>query len=107
MYNFQFVKDDLQLLDALQSNLAAGENRFQCAEFVGRTTAEVQDRLQFIYLRSIQSAFNQFGIDGFYADLIEFVDRYGDVNHLIRRTDDLGDAGEYLAVVDMQTHADT
>ena len=53
-----------------------------------------------------QATLFEFVVDRLNADLIEFVDGYGDIYHLVRCTDDLGDAGEYLTVVDMQADAD-
>ena len=53
-----------------------------------------------------QPALFEFVVNGFYADLIEFVDCYSDVHYLIRRTDDFGDTGKDLTVVNMQAHTD-
>ena len=53
-----------------------------------------------------ESAFRQFCIDGLDTYLIEFIDRYGDVNDHLRRTNDFSDAGKDLTVVDMQTYID-
>ena len=67
---------------------------------------ELDDGLQLGNLLLAKALFAQFGIHVVEADLVELVDGYGDVNQQFGRTDDVGDAGQDLAVVHLDGHAD-
>ena len=54
-----------------------------------------------------QALLQHFGLDALKPDLVQFVDGYSDIHDPLRETADLREAGEDLAVVDLDAHADT
>lgn len=48
----------------------------------------------------------QFGVDIVQPYLVQLVNRYGNVHYLIGLTDNLGNAAQYLAVVDFNAYTD-
>ena len=76
-------------------------------QFLGVRTFELDDRLQLGNLVFRQAFLTQFCIHVLQADLVEFVDGYGNIYQQFRSTDHFGDAGQNLAVVHLDSHTDT
>ena len=69
-------------------------------------TLQHDDGLQLLDLFLTETILAQFLIDIVNAYLVQFVDSYGDIHDFLGSTNDFGNAGENLAVVNLNLYAD-
>ena len=103
----------LQLVQALEAgggNQAGGGTAVEQAahgrELLLRGAGEQEDGPQDGDGVGRQALLQHLGLDALEPDLVQLVDGDGDVYHPLREAADLREAGKYLAVVDLDAHAD-
>ena len=102
---FKAVEHKLHLVDSLETNLAGGEHGAQGGQLGAVVATELDDGLQGLDGLGRDALLGQLGIDVVEPYLVELVDSYGDIHNLVGLTDNLCYAGENLAVVHLNAHA--
>ena len=101
----------VQALEAGGGNQAGGgaavEQAAHGGQFFGSGAGEQEDGPQDGDGVGRQALLQHLGLDALEPDLVQLVDGDGDVHHPLREAADLREAGEDLAVVDLDAHADT
>ena len=100
------VQDELHFLDAFEAHFAVLQDVGDSGELLVVGALQEDDGLELLDLLLGEAIFTELGIDIVDAYLVELIDGYGDIYYLVGGTDDFGDTGEDLAVVDLDLDTD-